>query len=135
MSDQQKITGGCLCGAIQYEARGVPLLVGHCHCENCRRSSGAAFATNIALPVEEVTWIKEEPNSYKSSEYLARLFCRHCGSSVAQDELDAKRMWFSVGTLDRPESVTPEFHIFTEEQIPWVKLDDGLPCHAKFPPT
>jgi hypothetical protein len=49
--------------------------------------------------------------------------------------VDIGTLWPYIGTLDDPASVTPEFHIFTEEQIPWVKLDDGLPCYPQFPPT
>ncbi len=49
--------------------------------------------------------------------------------------LDIGTIWPIIGTLDHPELVTPEFRIFTEEQIPWVKLDDGLPRYAKFPPA
>ena len=44
-------------------------------------------------------------------------------------------IWPCIGTLGDPELVTAEFRIFTEEQIPWVKLDDGLPRYAKFPPA
>ncbi len=43
-------------------------------------------------------------------------------------------LWPFIGTLDHPEAITPEFHMFTEEQIPWLKVDDGLPRHSKFPP-
>ena len=135
MSDEQKFTGGCLCGAIQYEATGRPLEVTHCHCKNCRRSTGAAFATGVCFPVEAVTWIQEEPLSYQSSEGFGRLFCPKCGSSVAQHDESTGTMWPLVGTLDHPESVTPESHIFTRDQIPWAKLDDGLPRHSVFPST
>lgn len=135
MTDQQKLTGGCLCGAIQYETVGKPLGMVHCHCERCRRSTGAAFVTGVCFPVEAVTWKQGEPASYQSSGSFARLFCSHCGSSVAQNNLATGMMWLLAGTLDHPESVTPESHMFTNEQIVWVKLDDGLPRHSKFAPT
>lgn len=128
-------TGGCLCGAIRYRAKGTPIGVCHCHCERCRRHSGAAFASAAGFPEESVEWIKGEPARYQSSESAARLFCSKCGSSIAHLWVDIGTLWPYIGTLDDPASVTPEFHIFTEEQIPWVKLDDGLPCYPQFPPT
>jgi hypothetical protein len=134
MSGEEKTTGGCLCGAVRYEAIGEPMQVAHCHCEECRRSTGAAFATGVCFPVETVTWTQEEPISYKSSDSFARLFCSHCGSSVAQHNLSTGTMWPLVGTLDHPESVAPECHMFTKEQITWIKLNDGLPRHQTFPP-
>jgi hypothetical protein len=135
MSDQQKLTGGCLCGAVRYETVGKPLRVTHCHCESCRRSTGAAFATGVCFPIEAVTWKHGEPASYQSPENFARLFCSDCGSSVAQYNLAIGTMWPLAGTLDRPESVTPEFHVFTKKQISWAKLNDGLPRHSTFAPT
>jgi hypothetical protein len=134
MSQDQAYEGGCLCGAVRYKATGEPLQVAHCHCERCRRSTGAAFATGVCFPVKAVTWKQGEPVSYQSSESFARLFCSQCGSSVAQHNLATDTMWPLAGTLDRPDSVTPEFHMFIEEQLSWVKLDDGLPCHSTFSP-
>lgn len=135
MSRDQACKGGCLCGAIRYEATGEPRQVAHCHCKNCRRSTGAAFATGVCFPQEAVTWTQEEPVSYRSSRSFDRLFCPVCGSSVAQHNLDGGTMWLLVGTLDYPESVAPDNHVFTKDQISWVKLDDGLPRHARFPPN
>jgi len=135
MSGEEKLTGGCLCGAARYEAIGDALATCHCHCERFRRSSGSAFATAVGFPKEAVTWTKEEPVAYRSSENASRLFCPHCGSSMAHHWVDIGTIWPYVGTLDHPESVTPEFHLFTNEQLSWVKLDDGLPRHSTFAPT
>lgn len=128
------LQGGCLCGAVRYQATGKLLQVAHCHCEACRRSTGAAFATGVCFPVEAVIWTHQEPISFQSSENFARLFCPHCGSSVAQHNQSTGTMWPLVGTLDHPESVAPESHMFTKDQIPWVKLDDELPRHSTVPP-
>jgi len=119
MSQDHSYEGGCLCGAIRYRATEEPLHVAHCHCESCRRSTGAAFATGVFFPVEAVSWEQDESFSYRSSESFARLFCSHCGSSVAQHNLTTGTMWVLAGTLDHPESV---------------KLEDGLPRHFTFAP-
>ena len=135
MSTNDRRSGGCLCGAVRYEALGDPLGTCHCHCERCRRSSGAAFTTAVGFPAEGVIWLKETPASYRSSESASRLFCPHCGSSVAHHWVDIGTMWPFIGTLDDPESVTPEFHLYTKEQLSWVKLNDGLPRHLAGAPT
>jgi len=135
MSTSDRLSGGCLCGAVRYEALGDPLDTCHCHCERCRRSSGSAFATAVGFPVGAVIWLKERPTSYRSSESASRLFCPHCGSSVAHHWVDISTMWPFIGTLDDPESVTPEFHLYTKEQLSWIKLDDDLPRHPAGAPT
>ena len=128
-------TGGCLCGAVRYETKATPIGACHCHCEQCRRHTGAVFASAVGFSTEEISWTNEQPSMYRSSENCGRLFCSRCGSALAQQWLDIGMLWPLIGTLDHPESVLPEFHMFTEEQIPWLKLDDGLPRHSKFPPS
>ncbi len=51
----QPITGRCLCGAIQYSSGAEPMMMGHCHCEDCRRSSGSGHTSHLALPETSVT--------------------------------------------------------------------------------
>lgn len=127
--------GGCLCGKIRYRASGVPIGTAHCHCDKCRRHSGAVFASGVGFSADDIEWLTDEPALYQSSENCARSFCPTCGSSIAHHWLDIHTTWPFIGTLDHPESVTPEFHIFVEEQIPWLHINDGLPRYSKFPPT
>ena len=134
MNESQIYEGGCLCGAIRYLAKGAPIGACHCHCDKCRRHSGAVFASAVGFPADDISWTNGQPALYQSSENVGRSFCGRCGSSLAHHWLDIGTVWPFIGTLDHPESVTPEFHMFTEEQIPWVSLDDGLPCHLRFPP-
>jgi hypothetical protein len=133
MKTDYRVTGGCLCEAVRYEAAGEPIKVACCHCENCRRSIGAAFAVGVCFPDKDVTWTNQVPDSYTSSKCFARMYCSRCGSSIAQHNLSTAMIWLLIGTLDEPETVTPDFHMFTNEQISWIKLDDGLPRHAQWP--
>ena len=135
MSPDQVYEGGCLCGGIRYRATGAPIGTCHCHCEQCRRHSGAIMASTVGFAAENIAWLNEEPTLYQSSSACARSFCPKCGSSIAHHWVDIGTTWPFIGTLDFPESVTPEFHMFTEERIPWVKFDDGLPSYVRFPPT
>lgn len=125
--------GGCLCGGIRYRASGTPIGTAHCHCQQCRRHSGAVMASGVGFAADDVSWLNGEPVVYQTSTHGGRSFCPDCGSSIAHHWSDIRTIWLYIGTLDHPESATPEFHIFVEEQIPWLRMEDGLPRHAKFP--
>ena len=132
MSDTY-LEGGCLCGHIRYRAEGLPHSVTHCHCEQCRRYTGAIYATGLAYKTADIEWLHGEPTVYLATDdsINGRSFCPKCGSSVADHQLEYDEIWLYVGTLDHPESVTPQNHIYTAETIPWVKIGDDLPRHKK----
>ena len=135
MASEPTYEGGCLCGSVRWRASGAPLLVTHCHCEMCRRSSGAAFATAAAFLPTAVSWEKAEPTMFQSSSDARRGFCARCGSWLSWHLRD-ERIWLTVGTFDEPEAVLPEMHAMAEFQLSWVKqLDDGLPRLAGRPET
>ena len=125
-------TGGCLCGAVQYRATADPIRVVSCHCGMCRRVSGAAFLTFVHFPVGSFEWIGREPTRYRSSAEAERGFCPECGSTMTMHEtvLD-DRVQVSLGSLDHPERVRPDDHVWTQEQLPWLKIDDDRPRFAQ----
>lgn len=121
-------TGGCLCGAVRFEAAGDPVRVVSCHCGQCRRASGAAFLTFAHFPKDGFTWLREPPTRYRSSSYAERGFCPKCGSTLTmhEDVLD-DRVQVTLGSLDRPADVSPDDHVWTEDQLPWLTIEDELP--------
>lgn len=129
---EKAYTGGCLCGAVRYEAREAPLRVNHCHCTDCRRASGAPFMTWGTFPRNAVTFTKGEPRTFKSSERAERLFCNTCGTQLVWAPVaDTSLIDLSVGSMDEPERVQPTDHYFTRSRISWLHVDDGLPGHEK----
>jgi hypothetical protein len=130
------LEGGCLCGHIRYRASGLPYAVNHCHCEQCRRYTGAVYATGVAYSAENVSWLNAEPTIYMATDtsISGRSFCSKCGSSIADHSFDDNDVWLYIGTFDNPGSVTPRNHIFVEEKISWVKIDDGLAQYPKMDP-
>ena len=133
MTDAHVFEGGCLCGTVRWQATGQPLHAGHCHCRQCQRQSGAAFITGVTFPAEAVAWTSTEPDFYQSSENSKRGFCSRCGSWLSWHWLDEKVM-LTVGSFDHPEeAIEPTSHEFTETQLPWLKLDDGLPRYPRLP--
>ena len=72
--------GGCLCGAVRFSAKNVPVAVGACHCEMCRRWTGSALI-GVTVPTEDVTWVGDV-SVLQSSDWAERGFCGRCGSGL-----------------------------------------------------
>ncbi len=128
------ITGGCLCGEVRYRARGEALRVIHCHCRWCQRASGAAFLTFVMFRSGDLGWTTAAPTIYQSSAEVERGFCARCGSTLSFARPSRGEISVLAGTLDDPQDLAPEAHIFTDHQLAWLNLDDGLPRHGRFPP-
>jgi hypothetical protein len=121
-------TGGCLCGAVRYCSKADPIRAVNCHCGMCRRHSGAAFLTFVHFPLDGFTWAKGEPTRHRTSPEAERGFCRHCGSTLSMHEAVLNdRVQVTLGSLDRPEDVRADDHVWSESQLPWLKIDDDLP--------
>lgn len=120
--------GGCLCGAVRFEAAGAPLWAAHCHCQSCRRSTGAPFATFAGFPADRVAVTAGAPATYASSPGVRRSFCGGCGTPIAYEaDRFPGEIHLYVCTLDGPAAVTPIEHVHAGEQLSWLHLDDGLP--------
>jgi hypothetical protein len=130
------ITGGCLCGAVRYEANEPPIETGTCHCRMCQKWTGSAFMVMARFSQTALRFTKGEPKLYRSSSIKEKGFCSNCGSSLFDRYLVRKAkncqfhpdmIWVQLGTLDHPEVVSIDFHYAVETQLPWVHFDDGLP--------
>jgi hypothetical protein len=127
-------SGRCLCGAVRFQAHGEPKWVAHCHCESCRRATSAAFATYAGYPAQAVEWTAQAPRVFASSPGVLRSFCGNCGSpmSFAGERWPGEIHLFAA-SFDTPEGLVPQMHVYIEEQLPWVHLDDGLERITKNP--
>ena len=135
-SGENKITGGCYCGAIRYESDKPPLSAGICHCRECQRCTGSAFLAVVGFPLTGFRYTKGSPKVNQSSSIVERCFCPDCGSPLHARYLvklgeeiteNPDHVLVSVGTLDKPEVVELEYHYGVESQLPWVHFDDDLP--------
>lgn len=133
MTEELELEGGCLCGDVRWKVRGVPLYAYHCHCRMCQRTSGAGFVTGITFPAQAVIWTNQTPKYYQSSKNAQRGFCGQCGSWIAW-KLFEEKVSLMAGSFDQPEVIQPTWHLFTESKVPWIQLNDGLPCHERHPP-
>src|SRR5881394_858584 len=78
--------GGCACGAIRYESKAEPLLMLHCHCRDCQRSSGGAFSSFVIVPKESFKLSQGSLRFHDSPSDAGgkthRGFCADCGSPI-----------------------------------------------------
>ena len=127
--DANKITGGCLCGSLRYEASEPPDLNGTCQCRACQKWTGGAYLAFAGFPKTAFRFTQGEPKFYRSSAVMERGFCANCGSGVVNRYLFPKwedRAFVGLGTLDDPEAVQLHFHFGIESQLSWVHFDDDL---------
>jgi hypothetical protein len=125
--EAMSLTGGCLCGAIRYVANGTPYHVSHCHCSMCRRASGAPFVSWFSLRSKELTWAQGAPKWYRSSKKAQRAFCADCGTALTYQRFDRPdELDITICSLDEPERLTPEDHVWASSKLAWIG-SDGLP--------
>jgi hypothetical protein len=118
--------GSCLCGRIAYEVDRLDGPIGHCHCKTCRKAHAAAFATTARVNREHFRWLRGEEHlgAFESTPGKLRRFCTQCGSHLMAEWLDKPQVIVRVATLDDDPGVTPQAHIWTSHDAPWLKTDD-----------
>ncbi len=120
--------GGCFCGAIRYQIAGSPRRVANCHCEHCRRTSGAPFLTWVEVDPSRFRFVSGTPSRYESRPRVTRQCCPSCGTQLTYQHADEPDIVdVTACSLDAPDAVTPEDHIWCDRMVPWIKLADGLP--------
>ncbi|SMF48193.1 Uncharacterized conserved protein [Tistlia consotensis] len=120
--------GGCDCRAVRYRLTGRPLFVHCCHCRWCQRETGASFALNAMIETDRVELLGAEPELVDTpsesgkGQLIAR--CPTCRIAVWShySGAGAKVAFVRVGSLDNPDLLPPDIHIFTESNQPWVVL-------------
>lgn len=132
------LEGGCDCKLVRYRMHSVPLFVHCCHCRWCQRESGAAFALNAMIESDRVEQVSGEillvdtPSASGNGQKIAR--CHSCFVALWSHYAGAGPMirFVRVGTLDHPEALPPDIHIFTASKQPWVVLPPGTPAVPEY---
>lgn len=133
----KKLTGGCACGSVQYECGEKPIVQLICHCRDCQRASGSAFAAVMFVPSDRLTFTGTELKWFEakaaSGRTLRRGFCSECGSPVSL-RWSEKRPFelLTVSSLDDPSGFSPTCEVWVSRADPWhqlhpdtVKFDEG----------
>jgi hypothetical protein len=130
--------GSCTCRDVRYRMTSRPLFVNCCHCRWCQRETGASFALNAMIEADRVILLSGSPevvntpsNSGKGQKITRCPRCRIALWSNYSGAGDAVR-FVRVGTLDEPDRLPPDIHIFTASKQPWVVLPPGTPAVAEY---
>ncbi|MNO52408.1 Glutathione-dependent formaldehyde-activating enzyme [compost metagenome] len=120
--------GGCHCGALRYQVDAALDDTAHCHCSICRRTTGGIVVTWATVPSAAFRWLAGAPAEYDSTPGCTRYFCGNCGAQlVFRSERYPDTLDITIATLDHPERVPPDRHIWVKSRLPWLHLDPHLP--------
>lgn len=118
--------GGCQCGRVRYRADGPRDRASVCYCRMCQKASGAPFMAFVRFPVDQVHWSKS-PDTFASSSFVERGFCRDCGTSLSYRQLAGPYISLTINSLDDPESVKPEWRFSAHMEASWCRSLSSLP--------
>jgi len=130
------IKGHCECGRVQFKVRGEIEDFSHCHCSQCRRMHGAAFATFAGVATAAFRLLSGEKvlTRYASSATHERTFCSVCGSNiyVALDS-EPQSLYLSMSAVEGDPPLPPGYHIYVGSRAPWHEIGDDLPQYETEP--
>lgn len=125
--------GGCSCGAVRYRLTSRPMFTNCCHCLDCQKQTGGAFAINAMIETARIEMLAGEPAVIEMPSPSGRGHeihrCPKC--EVALWSNYGRRTWMRfvrVATLDAPHVIKPDAHIFTRSKAPWVTLPEDTPA-------
>jgi hypothetical protein len=122
--------GGCFCGAVRYRLNSRPMFVHCCHCRDCQRQTGSAFAINALIETDRITLLLGAPEPVAMATDSGRPHdiyrCPLCKVALWSDYGGRPALRFvRVTTLDDPTAIEPDVHIFTRSKLPWIRLPEG----------
>jgi hypothetical protein len=139
MSDRQKrYSGGCLCGALRYEATGEPSYSGLCYCADCRKASGSGFIPFMGFAADAVRIagdVRQTRAKAARGGTSIRNFCAECSSLVFGGDIGKSEEYtIYAGSLDDPMAFKPAIAIFASKRPPWAVIPEGLTVFEALPP-
>jgi hypothetical protein len=137
VTDPKRYAGGCLCGAVRYEAEGEPIYAGHCYCADCRKASGSGFVGFMGFPASAVRFTGQTrvyTCKAAGGGNADRNFCPACGGLVfggVVGEVESHTIY--AGSLDDPSRFHPAMAIFTRGRPDWAAIPPGLTVFETLP--
>ncbi|MFL6673646.1 MAG: GFA family protein [Massilia sp.] len=124
--------GGCYCGAVRYQVDGETIHRTLCHCDDCRRISGAPVLAWFSVEPGALRFSRGVPVRFRSSEHVTRGFCGICGTTLTfEDARWPGEVDITTASLDDPEMAPPEDHSYVPGRLEWLRTADGLPEYAR----
>lgn len=136
--DNTPFEGGCTCRAVRYRMTTRPMIVHASHCRWCQRETGASFALNAMIEADRVALLQgaievtDTPSNSGKGQKIAR--CASCKIAVWSNYAGAgdTLRFVRVGTLDEPDRLPPDIHIFTSSKQPWLVLPSVMPAVPEY---
>ncbi|WP_339724170.1 GFA family protein [uncultured Paraglaciecola sp.] len=126
----EKISGGCLCGAVTYEVENDFNRFYFCHCQQCRKITGSAHASNLFTRPDAIQWTTgatyKKQFNYPERDFTV-VFCTECGSGLPFVTTSGKVLIVPAGSLDAEPNIQPNDNIFWAERAAW--YDEGTHAH------
>ena len=134
-----KTTGGCLCGNIRYEIEGEPFRMVNCHCDDCRKVTGSAYATNLFFQEDQITLLQGTPKRFEhvadSGNSMFKEFCDTCGSQVfGGGAMRPGVKIVKVGSIDDASFVEPTANLYISHALTCTHVDEDLDNFEQMPP-
>lgn len=136
-SSGKALEGGCTCGKVRYRLKAAPMIVHACHCADCRRLTGSAFGVNAWIEASAVELVSGDLSSFETEGGGGKphevFSCDSCqGALWSKYHAAGDCLFVRAGTLDEPDALTPDVHIFTRSKAPWVEPPEGIPAFEAF---
>jgi hypothetical protein len=129
------ITGGCLCGTTRYQIDAEARFTSFCHCQDCRKASGAPVVAWTFFPAGSLSWTDANPKTLVFAD-RERTFCPECGTPLSFfDPAIPDEFEVTTCSLDHPENFPPQDHNWMLDRVPWFDSADSLPRHETHPPS
>jgi len=128
------LEGGCLCGGVRFRIHGKLGPAGFCHCKQCQRASGSAFAANAPVRTRylELSSGSDLLKEYESSPGKFRAFCGRCGSPIySRRDSEPELRRIRLGSLDSDPERRPLGHVWVRSKAPWYSIGDSLPQYPE----
>ncbi len=136
MSQQQAITGSCLCGAVRFEVSPPSLMFKYCHCSRCRKATGTAHAANLFVPASQFRWLAGESKLRRfdlpGAKRFAVNFCTECGTRMPHAVPTTENVLIPAGVLDAAPDLRPDSSIFWGSKAAWFVETPALPKHEEY---
>lgn len=130
--------GSCLCGKVRFEITSEIKDIIYCHCSQCRKAQGSAFATNGNIDIEgfKFTLGENELTGYESSPGQTKYFCKSCGSPIiSKNESSPNKVRVRLGVIESDITERPTAHIFVTSKANWEDINRDLPQYEAYEPN
>ena len=134
MPEHRSYYGSCLCEKVRFEITGMIENIVYCHCSQCRKAQGSAFAANGNVAADHFFLLQGDQaiTAYQSTEKRTKYFCKHCGSPVFSKNTDFPDIVrLRIGTIESDISERPRAHTFTASKANWEEIEGTLPQYSE----